>query len=286
MCRIFGFRSVLNSQVNKSLISAENALVQQSERHPDGWGVAYYVANSPHIIKSVDSAIEDKLFQRVSGIVSSETVVAHLRKATQGDHTTINTHPFQYGRWVFAHNGNICDFAKYRQALMDKVAPKLRSYILGDTDSEVIFYLILTHLERFTPLHENHHELPDIISAVRHAIDEIISIIGDYSREEGHEETGNYLTFVLTNGQAMLGFHGGKDIHYSTHKKHCSERDACPFYNNSCENPVSKGKVNHLIFSSEPLRGENIWNLMKAGDLIAIDWQMKIKFSHLVNPQS
>ena len=43
MCRLFGFRSVIPSQMHRSLIAADNALGRQSERHPDGWGVAYYV---------------------------------------------------------------------------------------------------------------------------------------------------------------------------------------------------------------------------------------------------
>ncbi|MGB1701181.1 MAG: class II glutamine amidotransferase, partial [Nannocystaceae bacterium] len=105
MCRLFGFRSVMESQVHSSLVSAENALVNQSERHPDGWGVAYYVAGAPHLLRSVQTAVNDRMFQHVSGIVTSQTVLAHLRKATQGQLSVIDTHPFQYGAWAFAHNG-------------------------------------------------------------------------------------------------------------------------------------------------------------------------------------
>ena len=31
MCRIFGFRSVMQSHVHRSLVSADNALIQQSD---------------------------------------------------------------------------------------------------------------------------------------------------------------------------------------------------------------------------------------------------------------
>ena len=74
MCRLFGFRSVIQSQVHRSLVSADNALLLQSSDHPDGWGVAYYQEGSPHLIKSASTAIDDHLFRRVSGIVSSQTV--------------------------------------------------------------------------------------------------------------------------------------------------------------------------------------------------------------------
>ena len=34
--------------------------------------------------------------------------------------------------------------------------------------------------------------------------------------------------------------------------------------------------INHLIFSSEPLSGENIWLKMDPGQIIGIDGRMKI----------
>ena len=92
MCRLFGFRSVISSQVHRSLVEADNALLHQSNFHSDGWGVAYYVANAPHLVKSTSAAVEDSLFKKVSGIVSSETVLAHLRKATQGELCITNIH--------------------------------------------------------------------------------------------------------------------------------------------------------------------------------------------------
>ncbi|MEO0323985.1 MAG: class II glutamine amidotransferase, partial [Myxococcota bacterium] len=113
VCRLFGFRSVIQSQVHRSLVAADNALGRQSAGHPDGWGVAYYVDGAPHLTRSPGHALSDALFHRVSGVVSSETVLAHVRKATQGPKTVLNCHPFQYGRWVFAHNG---DLPRFHQA--------------------------------------------------------------------------------------------------------------------------------------------------------------------------
>ncbi len=90
-------------------------------------------------------------------MVASETVLAHVRSATQGEKTVLNCHPFQYGRWVFAHNGDIPDFAKHREALFDEVAPNLRRYILGETDSEVVFFIFLVALVAgYGPLSRRH----------------------------------------------------------------------------------------------------------------------------------
>ena len=54
MCRLFGFKSIINSQVHKSLVHTDNAFASQSTKHPDGWGVAYYREDVPHLIKSMD----------------------------------------------------------------------------------------------------------------------------------------------------------------------------------------------------------------------------------------
>ncbi len=60
MCRLFGFRSVIQSQVHRSLLDADNALAAQSSQHPDGWGVAFYVDGSPHVTRSSETALSER----------------------------------------------------------------------------------------------------------------------------------------------------------------------------------------------------------------------------------
>lgn len=277
MCRIFGFRSVIQSQVHRSLISADNALMIQSEAHSDGWGVAYYVAGAPHVIKSVSTAVSDNLFHRVSGVVTSETVLAHLRKATQGQLSTINTHPFQYGHWVFAHNGNIAGFPSLRKAIVERIPPVLRRFILGDTDSEALFYLILGKMAERCELHRPGYALRDLHSAVQEALAEIVDLAGPICVDSDAAPDNNFLTFVITNGRTMLAHQGGKTLHVSTHKRLCPDRDVCPSYAPECERPSENGFISHLIFSSEPLQGDNVWTPMAIGEMIGADWRMQMQ---------
>ena len=277
MCRVFGFRSVITSQVHRSLVSADNALMLQSEEHPDGWGVAYYVDGFPHVVKSVATAVSDTLFRRVSGIVSSETVMAHLRRATVGELSIINSHPFQYGNWIFAHNGQVPNFEKYRDGLMEKVSPVYRRFILGDTDSEVLFYLLISNMARYFDVHRKGLELEEVVDAVRVTVDEVREVTGMdcYDREEAEREEF-YLTFLLTNGHLMVAHHGGKPLYFSTFKKSCPERGSCPSFSQACEAATQSGFVNHFIASSEPLHGENIWLEMEPGEVAGVDWRMRL----------
>jgi len=275
MCRLFGFRSVINSQVHSSLLSAENSLRDQSMRHPDGWGLAYYLEGVPHLVKSSDTALNNNLFQKVSGVVSSHTVMAHIRKATQGEHTILNSHPFQYGSWIFAHNGHIKQFDENRSKLLSLIDPDLKRFILGSTDSEFFFFLILTEVKKMYPLSHAHIPMDQLKIAIEHAVTKITNIAGDLTNRDRPEKNENYLSFLLTNGETFVGFQGGQPLNYCTHKTRCPERDDCPFHAPNCESPTKQGgKINHLIFSSEVIEGKNVWNKLGPGEMVGIDHTM------------
>ena len=275
MCRICGFRSVILSQVHQSLIHADNALQYQGEYHPDGWGVAYYVAGAPHVVKSKESALDDHLFKRVSGVVSSQTVVAHIRKATLGNNNILNTHPFQFGKWIFAHNGNIKNFSNYREQLLKLIKPELRRFILGDTDSEIVFYLLLSKISEKSDITRD-FSYQILRTSVEEGLEAIQKIVGEFETDEDAGNTETYFTFILTDGKMMIAHHGGQELHYSTYKTKCFDRDRCPSFSKECEAPTQSGFVNHLIFSSEVLQGENIWTKMKPSEIIGINSQMKL----------
>lgn len=276
MCRIFGFRSVIQSQVHRSLVSADNALMQQSGRHPDGWGVAYYNCGAPHVIKSVATAIDDNLFRRVSGIVTSETVLAHLRRATQGGLSIINTHPFQYGPWVFVHNGNVGRFAEVRDEIIGRIPKVLRRFILGDTDSEVLFYLLLANMAKRCDLARPGYPIGELILAMRETVAEIVELSGPLCENDDGPPDSTFLTFVITNGTTMVAHQGGKALHFTTYKRRCPDRDSCPSFGGECESPTDDGYVKHLVVSSEPLQGENVWTGLGVGEIVGVDWRMQL----------
>lgn len=279
MCRLFGFRSVIPSQMHRSLIAADNALGRQSERHPDGWGVAYYVDGAPHVTRSPAHALGDALFHRVSGVVSSETVLAHVRKATQGALTVLNCHPFQYGRWVFAHNGDVPGFLDtHREALLSEVDPRLRRFVLGETDSETIFFMLLTRLEALGPLAQP-KAAEDVMAALAATLRDVDRIA---VQPDGK---ANLMTCIVTDGTTMVAHQGGKELFLSTYKKRCSDRESCASLAPHCEAPTTTGRVNHLVLSSEPLHGENVWEPLAPGEMVGVDVRMKLERRSAVGPR-
>ncbi|MBH23955.1 MAG: class II glutamine amidotransferase [Myxococcales bacterium] len=271
MCRLFGFRSVIQSQVHQSLVEAENALAVQSRKHPDGWGVAYYVADAPHLVKGGFPAVEDHIFRRVSGLVASQTVLAHIRKATVGDVNTLNSHPFQHGSWVFAHNGQVEEYGQVKEELERQIAPTLRRYVLGDTDSEVIFYLFLTQLSRLTDMHRRGTQSETVALALARTVRQVREIA---DHRPGVERSK--LTLLVTDGHTMVGLRSGTTLMFSTYKGRCSDRGFCPFLSPECEAPTETGFVNHLLISSEQLQGQNVWIELEDDHLVGVDWRMRL----------
>lgn len=275
MCRLFGFRSVIPSQVHRSLLAAENALGVQSNEHPDGWGVAFFIEGAPHVTRSPLTAVGDALFHRLSGVVSSQTVLAHVRRATRGAKSVFNCHPFQYGRWVFAHNGDIPDFDQKREAMVAEIAPFLRRFVLGETDSEMIFLVFLTQLSAYGPLGER-FSLDASLGALRATVQRIRAVCDDPKSEERAS-----LTLMATDGDVLIATEGGKDLFLSTYKTRCADRETCPSLSPACEAPSPTGFVNHFILSSEPLQGENVWQRLGSGEMVGVDSSMQPRRSHI-----
>jgi membrane protein DedA with SNARE-associated domain len=169
---------------------------------------------------------------------------------------------------------DIPTFGPRRDELLRAIAPELARFILGETDSEIVFYLFLTRLSQRAPLGER-FELEQVMGALRAAV-EIVRDVCD--RGDGDPAL---LTLMVTDGELLAATQGGKDLYWSSHKNRCADRDRCPSLSASCEAPSKDGNVNHFIVSSEPLSGENVWLPFGAGEIIGVDRAMNLHRAHV-----
>jgi len=284
MCRLYGFRSQVLSGVHHSLVAADNALARQSVEHPDGWGVSYYHGRFPHVIRSDKQALDDRLFRDISALVSTRTLLAHVRQATVGGVGILNCHPFQHGPWTFGHNGEIAGFGRpdISGRIRDAVDPRFRSFILGETDSESVFYLFLSRLSRrVDDIYEGGVMLPVVLDAMRQTVELLLELGGDDASFA--EEDRTKLTFLITNGNILVGHRFRRPLFYSTYKSRCPERDGCPAFEQSkCEQRVDRGSVKHLILTSEQVaRNPNVWTELGDGEYVAVDYGMNFHHGKL-----
>ncbi len=170
-----------------------------TDQHADGWGIAFFEGSGSadsdkglrHFVDhqpACESPVAD-LIRRYP--IKSRNVIAHIRKATQGRVALENCHPFVrelWGRyWVFAHNGDLKDFA-----------PRLHGSFrpVGTTDSERAFCWIMQELAK------SHAGVP--------SVRELSITLRELAAQIAPHGTFN---FLMSNGQALWA-HASTSLYY------------------------------------------------------------------------
>ncbi|HUJ24420.1 MAG TPA: class II glutamine amidotransferase [Myxococcales bacterium] len=244
MCRLFGCRSREASGVAHEMLHSANSLRQQSREHPDGWGLGWYEGGAPRVVRSLSPAHGDRDFEKLSQFVQALTVVAHVRKASIGRVAPENTHPFQRGPWLFAHNGTLPEWDRARPLLEAQIAPALLEQIRGETDSERCFHLFLTWLRQTT----------DAAAALAEAVKAVRAIYRDAKEPPS-------TTFLATDGHTMLACRSGRTLHLSTDGSYVALASEDP--------------------GEPPPGGRRKWELLPENALVSVDADLRVRVTTL-----
>jgi len=139
----------------------------RTDTHHDGWGIAFFEGAGVRHFVDHQAAIASPIAELIKHYpIKSLNVIAHIRKATQGQVALENCHPFvreMWGRyWVFAHNG---DLKGFDPVLDGPYRP------VGTTDSERAFCFLMQQLrERFG-------DAAPAMPALRAAIADLVAVI-------------------------------------------------------------------------------------------------------------
>lgn len=146
MCELFclSSRNPMRASFSLQRFLAHGA---PSGRNVDGWGIAFHEGRDVRLYKEPEPAGNSPWVTFIEQRSRcTQLLISHIRQATRGDNSHANTQPFMRelgGRiHLFAHNGTVEITSRYAQS-----AHHYNS--IGDTDSEMIFCLLL---ERLIPL--------------------------------------------------------------------------------------------------------------------------------------
>jgi predicted glutamine amidotransferase len=272
MCRMFAFMSRVSLKVQRSLVKADNALHLQSREHPHGWGIAYYLSGDaePTEVKSVTAAFTDERFARVSEFLTSHAVVAHVRKATVGELGLENTHPFQWQGWSFCHNGTVFGFREIEDEVRTMIHPRFLDNIEGTTDSETLFYVVLSALaDAGFDVDQPGGTFPDGFADL---LAERMARINALSQATGEDEREAMLNFLLTNGKVLLATRFNGALSFSTQKKRCADFDICPIAEKVCFGPRRTGvRHTHVLLASDPTSPDDEWEELPNRGYLTVD---------------
>jgi len=262
MCRLFGFRSNLPARVHRSLISEKNSLRKQSIEHPDGWGIAYYDRDAiPEVAHGLGPAHSDPEFERVSNLLSSHAVLAHVRLASVGAIHRCNAHPFLHGPWAFAHNGTLTDFHRHQAELEAEIDSSFRPAIQGETDSERCFYVFMTRLRALVRT-DNLVEA----RALATALAQTMVVISRITDQPGGKPSS--MNFMVTNGR-LLGATRRQRTLFLSEESHGEPSGHAPSEDGT--------ELDQLVIASEELSGEDHWHEIPEESVVAVDGEMIFK---------
>ena len=266
MCRLYGLISSHPRKVECDLIQSQHSLLHQSEhdvsgeQNSQGWGLENFEKNQANVVKQPQAAFESDEFRWQAAKIHSKQVISHVRRATIGNASMENTHPFVHHGLILAHNGHIDHFPVIRKKILSAITEEESKWIQGDTDSE--------HILAY--LHHIYHQDPNasLATILTHGLRKIIQMI-----REVDPDKESALNIVFSNGKEMAASCYNCSLYFI-------ERDAvhpcqvCSGELHINEDPKSYQAV---VIASEPITTDEEWKKIPNRSIIEVDSTLSFK---------
>jgi glutamine amidotransferase len=172
----------------------------------DGFGLGWYnleVDFEPCIFTSIAPAEHNVNLARLSKKIQSHLIFGHVRAATLGSPVNdTNCHPFQFGRYLWMHNGCIANWCAVKRPLTALLSSCSFGYISGTTDSEVAGALFVDQLPNHNPNVE--HSSQDIIDAMKRTIQIITQLVHCLHIPGSGVSIVSSLNFAVSDGKTVV----------------------------------------------------------------------------------
>ena len=155
MCKLF---LSFNNDPNTSKNDTMNFLSQTFSEpfSTDGFGIAYISNNKWHVYKNQTTYNKDDIIVKLLDKIDTSVLIGHIRYICPSCAPNINyenTHPFIHGNNIFIHNGLLFDFNINK--ITKYIDEEYFKCIKGDTDSEYMFYLLLSLKNKYKKFNYN-----------------------------------------------------------------------------------------------------------------------------------
>lgn len=190
--------------IEEFLYEGPHSLTEQAQHshkaklgvHGDGGGLGWYgKPAAPGLYRDAGPAWADPNLRELTRVIESHVFFAHVRASTGAPNLNVNCHPFRAGNWLFMHNGQIGGFQHMRRKLFGMLSDTGFDSIVGGTDSEVLFQLMIGN---------GLQEDPKL--AIRRTVEDVDNL----RRAEGIREAFR-ATLAVTDGNAVYALRWASD---------------------------------------------------------------------------
>ena len=273
MCRFVFYRGApirLSSLITEPTHSIIHQSYRSQEREEplngDGFGVGWYVpeeSETPAIFKDVMPAWNNPNLASLAAVIRSRCIVAHIRAATPGlPVSQLNCHPFSWGPFLFAHNGQIGNFRSIRRRIQAEMSEEAFNLLSGSTDSEHLFALFVKYYDPTV--------FDSKLKAMAAALSAAINTVEVIAAEHGGEAP-SFLNLVLTGGELAVitryvshGFKAPNSLYMHTGSAYECKDGVCRMRDHSESDET-------LIVASEPLSRDIGWQPVSVNTMLLID---------------
>jgi predicted glutamine amidotransferase len=259
MCRLFGLTAgAARVRATFWLLDAPDSLEVQSHRNVDGSGIGFFdAAGAPVVDKQPEPAFLDEEFVHEAREAESSTFVAHVRWATAGGRTILNTHPFVMRGRVMAHNGGFGELPRLETQL-----GSYASLVLGETDSERYFALITQQIDAHGG---------DVGAGITEAASWIAAHLPVSSLNAIVAAPGELwaLRYPAQHALHILQRTGGSGEDRGLHVRSATSSVHVP----------ALGGAASVIVASEEMDGESGWRMLAPGELVHVRQDLSVRSS-------
>ena len=205
MCRFIAYSGPA-TVMKDYLFSASNCLVNQSKKstmranplNADGFGIGWYPEHNdetPGTFVSIEPAWSNRNLTQLANKILTRHFFAHVRDASVGMPVALsNCHPFQYGPYLWMHNGRLDQFNSFRRLILNDLSDQAFDFIQGNTDSEYAFAMFLDEINFAADVSE---------SQLKQAMVNTIKKIMQYRKIAG-ADTNAFINFAVSNGKYSI----------------------------------------------------------------------------------
>ncbi len=273
MCRFVFYHGVpirLSSLITEPAHSIIHQSFHSREREEplngDGFGVGWYVpeeTDRPAIFKDVTPAWNNQNLTNLASVVRSPCIVAHIRAATPGLPVShVNCHPFSWGRFTFAHNGEVGGFQAIRRSLQASLGEEAFNLLTGSTDSEHLFALFADRYGQYT----GNSRIEGMASSLVDAMATVEAI-----KMERGINVPSMLNLVLTDGESSVITRYASPGHQQPHSLYLHTGSAYDCVDGVCHIRDGSETEKAVLVASEPLSSDVGWTKVTANSMVLID---------------
>ena len=173
MCRHIGYIGK-KKDLNSILLKHKHSLIElaykpkhmkEAKLNADGFGLAWKNEKKFQLYKNYIPIWNDLNLSSICKSISSSLVIGNVRSATIIENQGyFNTHPFYYKNYIFSHNGYIKEFNSItKDRIYKKLNIKFKNLVKGNTDSELIFILLMQYINNTKNIEESIRDVIEII---------------------------------------------------------------------------------------------------------------------------